>query len=494
MDTLFELGIQIAPAGSGRSSLYEQLKGAIADGRLKPGMRMPPTRRAEACFAVSRTTLVEVYGRLVSEGYLATRHGSGTFVAERPPPSRTRAARRTTASTDERLNGFWVRPEVRSAMAFWRDSSGLGRGETLADFRPGFVDPRLFPFQTFRRMMAKQLRWLEIRPTRFRSPQGNQGSFQLRSAITDHVAQTRAVAADPDDVLITAGAQQAFDLLARVLVTAGRTVVAVEDPGYPPMRVAFAAAGAKVVPVGVDHEGLIVERLPEDVRIISLCPSHQFPLGVTMSARRRRALIGFARTHGAVIIEDDYDGEFRLDGAPVEALRTGAAAEDVFYVGTFSKCMLPALRLGFIIVPHWAMGTLITAKNCLDWHCPVPEQLAVARFISEGHLALHVRKLRQLYGERRELIRQLLTDHFAGWLEPIPSACGMHVSAASRTPRDFEPITERLMSRGVKVHALGRYFIGEKTRDGLIFGYGATDLSEIEAGLTELRAVLASRA
>lgn len=188
-------------------------------------------------------------------------------------------------------------------------------------------------------------------PPRFKSPQGNQGNYHLRDAITKHIALTRAVTCQPQDILVTSGAQQAFDLLARALVTRNETVVAVEDPGYPPMRAAFAAAGARLVSVGVDDEGLMVEQLPPDVAVICVCPSHQFPLGVTMSMRRRKALVEFARTRGAVIIEDDYDGEFRYDGSPLEALRTAEAADVAFYVGTFSKCMLSALRLGFIVAP-----------------------------------------------------------------------------------------------------------------------------------------------
>jgi GntR family transcriptional regulator/MocR family aminotransferase len=154
---------------------------------------------------------------------------------------------------------------------------------------------------------------------------------------------------------VTSGAQQAFDLLARVLVRAGETVVAVEDPGYPPMRAAFAAAGARIAPVNVDAEGLIVEDLPPDAGIVCVCPSHQFPLGVTLSAGRRKALLAWARHRGAVIVEDDYDGEFRFEGGALEALRSADAADVVFYVGTFSKCMLPALRIGFVAAPHWAL-------------------------------------------------------------------------------------------------------------------------------------------
>jgi len=298
------------------------------------------------------------------------------------------------------------------------------------------------------------------------------------------------VACQADDILVTSGAQQAFDVLARALVTPGETVVAIEDPGYPPMRVAFAAAGAKLVPVGVDEEGLMVEQLPPDAGVICVCPSHQFPLGVRMSQRRRQALVEFARNRGAVIVEDDYDGEFRYDGSPLEALRTVDAADVVFYVGTFSKCMLSALRLGFIVAPDWALRTLVAAKNCLDWHCSTPVQMGVAGFIAEGHLAHHVRKMRALYKQRRQLLLHTLEKELGAWLEPIPSFYGMHVAAAARGAADLEAVTEALARNNVKLHTFSRYYLGPQTQTGLIFGYGAVDLPQMKQGLSLLRKVL----
>jgi GntR family transcriptional regulator/MocR family aminotransferase len=356
---LFEIELQLAPRGSGETArtLFAQLKAAILDGRLASGARLPSTRDAQNYFEVSRNTLAEVYDRLLNEGHIITRHGSGTFVAATPPAAPARVEKSIEAAPAHRLNTFWLRADVADAMGFWRDRPTHpppSRHVAQVDLRPALVDSRLFPFDVFRRVTARQLRTLERKPARSRSPQGNQGNYHLREAITQHIAVTRAVVSQPDDVLVTSGAQQAFDLLARVLVIPGETVVAVEDPGYPPMRVAFGAAGAKLVPVGVDDEGLIVEQLPADVGAICLCPSHQFPLGVAMSMRRRQALVEFARSRGAVIVEDDYDGEFRYDGSPLAALRTPDAADVVFYVGTFSKCMLPTLRLGFVIAPAWA--------------------------------------------------------------------------------------------------------------------------------------------
>jgi GntR family transcriptional regulator/MocR family aminotransferase len=488
---LFELKLNLKPSGSREASktLYRELTTAILDGRLAAGAKLPPTRKSMTFFGVSRNTAAEVYERLVTEGHAVTRRGAGTFVAERTAAPPLDRSQRTAEIFKTRLNEFWLRADVTAAMSFWRDSAegAPARKGMHVDFRPAMVDSRLFPLDVFRRISAKQLRGLERRPASYKSAQGNQGNFHLRKAITRHIAVTRAVACQSDDILVTAGAQQAFDLLARALITPHKTVVALEDPGYPPMRVAFAAAGAKLVPVGVDAEGLIIEQLPLDVGVICATPSHQFPLGVTMSVRRREALIEFARARGAVIIEDDYDGEFRYEGAPLPALRTGDAADVVFYVGTFSKCMLSALRLGFIVAPSWAIGTLTAAKNCLDWHCATPVQSAVAAFIAEGHLTRHVRKMRDIYKERRQLLLDSLQDKLSDWLLPIPSYHGMHVVAVAHVPRDLEAVSDALSRQQIKIHTLSRYFLGPQTQFGMVFGYGTVDRAEIRRGISMLR-------
>jgi len=502
MEPLFEIGLQRPAKGSRVSAqtLYEQLKAAIVGGRLKAGARLPATRGAGRFFGVSRHTASEVYERLLNDGFVVARHGSGTYVAERASvakPPRKWTPRKTSAP-DHRLNEFWLRADTTAAIGFWHGSRDKtpavdsGRARHV-DFRPALVDSRLFPFDVFRRVLTAKLRGLEQKPASLRSAQGNQGNYSLREAITKHIAATRAVACEPEHVLVTAGAQQAFDLLARVLVTRERSVVAVEDPGYPPLRVAFAAAGAKIVPVEVDAEGLVVDRLPRNARIICVTPSHQFPLGTSMSPARRRQLLDFARQHDAVIIEDDYDGEFRYDGSPLEALRTSDVADSVFYIGTFSKCMLPALRLGYVIAPEWSLSTLVAAKNCLDWHCPLPMQMGVAGFISHGHLGRHVRKMRKLYQQRRDLLLTALRNDFAAWLEPIPSFYGMHVAATVRAAIDLDAVADALSRHDIKIHTLDRYYLGERTRNGLIFGYGAAGPAEIRSGLSALSRALPRR-
>jgi GntR family transcriptional regulator / MocR family aminotransferase len=496
-EPFFELDLKpVDKAARGAAAaLCSQIRAAILEGRLAPGTKLPPTRRSAKFFGVSRNTSAEIYNSLLAEGLVVTRRGAGTYVADLLTRKPARAVPRSAPPPDVRLNTFWLREDVTAALGFWRDQSDSGGAQPAlaqVDFRPAIIDARLFPFDTLRRVFTRQLRHLEKRPARYKSPQGNQGNFGLRDAITKHISLTRAVACRPDDILITAGAQQAFDLLARVLVKPNETVVAIEDPGYPPMRVAFAAAGARIVPVGVDAEGLIIENLPADVRVICVCPSHQFPLGVTMSKRRRLALIEFAREHKAVIIEDDYDGEFRFDGNPLAALRSSDVADVVFYVGTFSKCMLPSLRLGFIVASDWAMATLVAAKNSLDWHCSTPLQLGVAGFISDGSLRRHVGRLRGIYKARRQLLLESLQSQFTDWLTLIPSTYGMHVTVIARAALDVEQMSAELAKSQVNIHSLHRYYSGRERQQGLIFGYGAVDLPQIRKGLGALRKALAS--
>jgi GntR family transcriptional regulator / MocR family aminotransferase len=288
-------------------------------------------------------------------------------------------------------------------------------------------------------------------------------------------------------VVVTAGTQQAFDLLAKILVNPGRTTVALEDPGYAPLRGAFMAVGAKVAPVPVDRDGLIVDRLPSDARVICVTPSHQFPLGVAMSMRRRAQLLEFARVNEAVIIEDDYDGEFRFGTTPRDALQTLDRSGSVFYVGTFSKSLFPGIRLGFVVAPRWAKRALTAARQVADWHQPVLEQDALASFISEGHMARHVRKMRKLYAERRELMMSGLQAHFRSWLDPIPASGGMHLTALARESLDFDAIARNARQKNLDVRSLRALSVGGHGQAGLVFGYGATAPAAIAEGLLQLR-------
>lgn len=494
MDALFELSLDAAPDDSREVSLtlYTQLKSAILEGRLRPSSRLPSTRSARRLFGVSRNTAQDVYDRLQVEGLVSARHGSGTYVADAPSlPSRP--VTEDAELPDPRLNRYWLGAEPSSWIGFWREArTSAGESSSQIDLRPALVDPKLFPFGTFRQVMARQLRRLETRPTSFKSPQGNQGNYHLRHAIADHVALTRAVACNEEEVLVTAGAQQAFDLIARTLVKPGETIVALEDPGYPPMRVPFAAAGARLVPVRVDSQGIVVEEIPPGARIICVCPSHQFPLGMAMSPTRRSELLHFAARTGAVIVEDDYDGEFRFSGSPIEALRTTASAEHVFYVGSFSKSMLPSLRLGFVVVPRWAMAAMVAAKNAIDWHCSVPVQVAVAEFIAKGHLSGHVRRLRRIYRERRDHLATQIREKLGELFEPIPSFYGMHLAVVANDCLDCEAIGRALADQAIHVHELDRYYLGAIDRSGFVLGYASVAMDSLSIAVDALERFIKS--
>jgi GntR family transcriptional regulator / MocR family aminotransferase len=503
MEPLFELPLSLPTRGSHQilRALHQQLRDAIVDGRLRPGLRLPSTRALSSAHGISRNTAVAAYDLLLSEGYVSMRQGSGCYVAEalsrspasarpmpgqpasdRPTPGqltprRSNASRSTARrkGADARLSTYWRNRQARrlimppESVRYW--------------FRCGMPETAIFPFDIWRRLSGRSMRLLS-KPEGSRDPQGLP---TLRNAIAKHVSVSRAVACRPDDVLVTSGAQQAFDLLARVLASGRQTSIAVENPSYPPMRGVFEAAGAKLIPVPVDESGLLVDRLPSQARIVCVTPSHQFPLGSAMSMPRRMALLEFARKNDAVVIEDDYDCEFRYDGRPLDALQTIDRHESVFYVGTFSKTMFPEIRLGFIVAPPWALEALIAAKQDMDLVSPFVNQHALAAFIAEGHLARHIRKMRSIYSQRRRLLLDGLQRDFARWLYPIPSFAGLHIAALLKNSKDAEDIVARARDVGVGVGTVGRYCFGKSHVQGLVFGYGTIPESAITEGLARLR-------
>jgi len=345
-----------------------------------------------------------------------------------------------------------------------------------------------FPLVAWQRLAGRVARRQHAEPRLERDPQGVRG---LREAIAHHVSFSRAVACGPDDIVVTAGAQQAFDLLARVLTPAAGAMVAVENPGYPPVRAAFAAHGARIAAVPVDQDGLVVERVPERARVICVTPSHQFPLGSVMSVRRRIELLELCRRSDGVVIEDDYDGEFRFGPRPLDALQTLDRSQSVFYVGTFSKCLSPDLRLGYIASPAWARDALVAAKRAADGWSGTAVQATLALLIKEGHLRRHVRKMQRLYAERRRVLLQNLGGEIGRSLQPLPSLAGLHVTAKLRRPGSEAVLVERLRAAGVGVAALRPFYQGAAAMRGLVFGYGNISAAAIAEGMRILRLTVA---
>ncbi|AXB43969.1 PLP-dependent aminotransferase family protein [Amycolatopsis albispora] len=458
-------------AGRGRrEEIYRQIREAILDGRLRAGEALPPTRELAERLAVSRNTVSAAYDRLTGEGFLEGRVGAGTFVRRVPGSAARRHATEFPIETAE----VWER--VRLPLP-----AGV-RAEF--DFQAGIPDVSRFPFDTWRRLLGGELRVSSPDSLEYGDPAGHAG---LREAISRHIAVSRDVRASAEEVVVTSGAQQAIDLLGRVLLRPGDRV-AVEDPGYPPARFAFEALGAEVVPVGVDAEGIRVADLPRGTKLVYVTPSHQFPLGLPMSLDRRLELVAWAGKTGAVLVEDDYDTEFRYHGRPLEPLHSLDSTGRVGYVGSFSKVLSPGLRLGFLVAPASLCRVVAKARFVTDWHSAGPVQAALARFIDDGGLASHVRRMRREYRRRHDLVISLLERDFARLLTPIPSAAGLHVSAYSTRPT--ATAARRALRGGVLVNTLDEYAVLPGRRPGFVFGYGGIPFAKIEAGLSRLREIL----
>jgi len=450
--------------------IYAQLRDAIFSGRLRRGDRLPPTRLLATRLDVSRNTVSLAYEWLASEGLLAGRSGAGSFVegdpVARSPQTRTGAATRHRAVWDA------------------IDAPTPRQHSPRFDFGVGMPDAALFPYDTWRRLLARQ-----IRPSLLNTDYGDPaGHPKLRAAIARYVAVSRGVNAGTDDVLITNGAQQAFDLIARVLIEPGMRV-AVEEPGYPPPRLLFESLGARVSAIPVDASGLDVAALPDDVRLVYVTPSHQFPLGMPMSHARRTALLAWAERRNAVIIEDDYDSEFRFGGRPLETLQAIDRSGRVIYVGSFSKSLLPALRLGFVIAPPSLRAPLHAASYVAGWYAQWPAQAALASMIEKGLLARHVRKMRRVYADRHDRILRTLTTDFSKWLVPIPSVTGMHLAATlrKRSVRLERQLAERALEEGVAFDRLSNY-CADRPQAGVVLGYGGIASLKIDEGLRRLHA------
>ncbi|BBK32951.1 GntR family transcriptional regulator/MocR family aminotransferase [Stella humosa] len=479
---LFALDLAVPAQGSRARlrELHRQLRAAIVAGRLQSGLRLPSSRAFAGHLAISRNTALAVYDLLLSEGFLTTRPGAGTFVAGQPRSGVPVAPASPPTRPDPRI-------ALRPFESDWA-CHGPAPLPIEIDMRVGIPDRSLFPFDAWRRLSNRVLRTFSRGGRADLDPAG---PAVFRRAIAAHVSFTRAVAAAPEDVLATTGAQQAFDLIARILVRPGETLVAVEDPGYPPVRAAFAAAGARLHPVPVDDEGIDVARIPADAAIVCVTPSHQFPTGVALSLRRRHALLEFAARTGAVVVEDDYDGEFRFGGRPLDALQTLDRHRSVFYVGTFSKSLFLALRLGFLVAPAWARPALLAARSAADRHGATLPQLVLADFIAEGHLARHVRRMSRSYGERRRLLLAALARHCGGRLRPIASEAGLHLAARLAPGLDAQAVVERAAEMGVAMDRVGRYAIGPVAQDALAFGFSGCAADAIEPGIQRVARAIA---
>lgn len=455
--------------------VYDQLRAVILSGELLPGARLPASRELARATGVARVTIMQAYQQLEAEGYTVSRVGAGTFVADG-----------LAAAKADGTHPF--RPPLTAWGRRAVEANRSGRVSEIAradiDFGLGRSFAELFPYDVWRRLLARYLSTDDAMLSRYGSPAG---FFPLRRAVADYLNRARGVRCAAEQVVIVSGAQQALDILARLLLNPGDQVV-VETPGYRDAFTLFRLHGARLVGLPVDDEGLPVDRIPADcrARLAFTTPTHQFPKGGTMPLARRMALLAWARAQEALIVEDDYDGGLRYDGHSPAALQGVDVDGRVAYLGTFSKVLFPALRLGYLVLPATLVTPFVRAKDLVDRGAPTLTQAAVADFIAEGHFERHLRHLRRLYGERRAALVGALVHHLGDRVQFSPVAAGLHVMLYLRAEIDEARLVSAAAERGVRVHAGAPFHLERPAPPSILLGFSGLTEEEITAGVRRL--------
>ena len=468
--------------------LYEGFRNAILERRLRAGQRIPSTRALAAELGVSRLPLLDAFEQLVAEGYFRSRTGSGTVVSSVPlpssPPSSARERPRGSAAARGR------RPVARDT-DFLLSSAGepwlAGRGA----FRVSEPAVDRFPHEVWARLLARHGRSArrDSSVMHYGDPMGHR---PFREAIAEYLRTARAVRCEADQVMVVSGSQQALSLAARVLLDDG-SAIWMEEPGYRGARDVFRLRNARLIPVPVDEEGLDVAagiaKCPEAAAAY-VTPSHQYPLGMVMSASRRLQLLDWARRNGSWIIEDDYDSEYRFESLPIASLQGLDRDARVLYVGTFSKVLFPALRLGYLVLPADLVVRFVAVRDATDIFPPTFTQAVLADFIREGHFARHLRRTRALYRERRGALVEAIRAELGGHLEVRGDEAGMHLAATLSRDRDDLGASHRAARQGLWAMPLSSCYLGRPSRRGFVLGFGGTDVADIPGGVRKLRAAL----
>jgi GntR family transcriptional regulator/MocR family aminotransferase len=458
--------------------IYDGMRRAILDGLLRPGQRIPSTRALAQDLDVSRLSVLTAFDQLRHEGYILGRTGAGTFVSDALPDDRLEVS--------SALRSPRVRTKRPTATI-----AGVGDPWTMRPFRINVPALDKFPHSAWARIVARRAHAIKPKQLGYTHPAG---LLELREAVAEHLRTARAVRCEAAQVLIVSGSQLALQLCARVLLDRG-DLVAIEEPGYPGAHSALKTAGVDLAPVRVDDEGIDVaalDGLGRRVRAVYVTPSHQYPLGTSMSAARRLALLDWATKRNAWVIEDDYDSEFRYVSRPLPALQGMSAGGRVVYVGTFSKVLFPALRVGYIVVPPAEWDAFVDARDAIDICSPTLLQLALADFITEGHFARHIRRMRLVYEERRDALLEGLARHCNGLLSVHNADAGLQVAAFLPPSLSETEVLGRMEQRSLMATRLSTSYLGAKRRQGLLLGFGGWDERRIAAASRTLGEVLES--
>lgn len=419
---------------------------------------------------------ISAYEQLLAGGFAEARHGSGTYVA-----SGIGSVRRAVAQKQVKLHT--TRFAVNAPSRLTEVNFPRGRPKLPFDFAYGRSDLETFPLESWRRIVLRCAREASLSQLDYGAPAG---TARLREALCVHLRRSRAVRCDPSQVLIVNGSQQALELIARVLIERGDTVV-VEDPCYQGTREVLRAASARLHPIPVDRDGLDPSNLPSKVRLAFVTPSHQFPTGAVLPLSRRLAMLEWANVQEAAIVEDDYDGEFRYDGQPLESLQGLDGAARVIYVGTFSRTMFPALRIGYLVAPTVLMPALTYAKWLTDRHTGTLEQQALAHFIDSGAYERHLRRVRRRNAQRRNALLEAIGRYLGRRIEVGGDGAGAHVVVWPTQPLNESAVVAAAAERGVGIYGVSAYYSSAPARPGFLLGYDCLHEKQIVEGIRRLR-------
>jgi GntR family transcriptional regulator/MocR family aminotransferase len=464
--------------------IYDSFRHRIIQRELRAGELVPSSRWLARELRVSRLPVLNAYAQLLAEGYFESRVGAGTFIATSLPPIDAPSLSVAAAKKDHTARRVSSRA---AAMLPYQRPVWAG---SLGPFQIGQPDLHSFPMDIWSKLIARYSRRVPVKGLQYGDPMGLP---ELRETIAVYLRTARGVRCEAGQIMIVSGSQQALDLTTRIIVDPGAAVW-VEEPGYWLVHYVLRAAGCRSVPVPVDADGLNIAagiRLKRKARAAFVAPSHQYPLGVTMSATRRLQLLEWAQRTGAWIVEDDYDSEYRYNGKPIASLQGMDQHDRVIYIGTFSKVMFPALRLGYVVIPHDLVESFAAMRQSMDL-CPshIP-QAVMLEFIREGHFARHIRRMRPIYAERREVLVTELARAFGEGAAIIGDEAGLHLALLLPKLRDDQQFVARGAKESLWLSALSASYVGKSLRHGFVLGFGNARANQIPAAVRRLKRLCA---